>query len=247
MTDQIRSSYGPAEMQMERRCAADQETTYLCDAQIQAIEDHITRYIGPIEGVIHDDASDALHVDIICVNPTPERPCYTFITIGMSALPMHVPDPLQSEWRFAELMVCLPADWPIPDPERGETFTDAVFYWPISFMKTLARLPTAYRTWLCEGHSIPNYDPPRPFAGNTQLSGAVLIRPTENTGFCSLELDEGQKIHFWQIMPVYAEEMDFKLRHGFETLLQRFEKHEISPIVDPQRPNVCRKKLFGLF
>ncbi len=239
---------GPTYVHTQRSAAADHPTAYLDEDQIKAIERHIATYIGPFNGVFHEIVSDALHIDIICVEPTPDRPWYTFLTMGMSALPMHVPARMEGDWRFAELMICLPADWPVPDGAQGENFQDDGAYWPIGFMKMLARMPVEYETWLFEGHSIPNGHPAEPFAGNTKLNGVVLSVPMEETEFCTLNLPGDRQVHFWQIIPVYDEEMNYKLEHGFDALVQKFSRHRISPVVDLNRVNTCqRKKLFGLF
>ena len=35
------------------------------------------------------------------------------------------------------------------------------------------------------------------------------------------------------------EEMEFKLRYGADALTRLFEQHEVTEIIDLQRPNVC--------
>jgi hypothetical protein len=46
--------------------------------------------------------------------------------------------------------------------------------------------------------------------------------------------------------PLYAEEMNHKLKHGAESLLPRFEKHGVTDVIDVNRKNVCAKR-FGLW
>jgi hypothetical protein len=77
----------------------------------------------------------------------------------MSYLPMNTPDGIKDH-QYAELMVCLPPSLPISD----EAFKDANHYWPIRWMKMLARFPNDYNTWLGMGHTLPSGDPVTPLS-----------------------------------------------------------------------------------
>ena len=94
---------------------------------LEAIKDHIGKHIGKIETVMHELASDLVHIDVHIVEPAAERDFYTLITSGMSDLPMTVPDSAEA-FRFAELMICLPADWDMP--KVYYTMTDEEHWWP---------------------------------------------------------------------------------------------------------------------
>jgi hypothetical protein len=183
---------------------------------LEAIERHIENHVGKIETVLHEIVSDLVHIDVYKITPTAERNFYTLITSGMSDLPMTVPDGAE-EFRFAELLICLPADWDMP--KVYDTMTDEEHWWPIRCLKYLARFPHEYDTWLAEGHTIPNGDPPEPFANNTQLCCALLTPPLLfGAEFMSLKIREDKTINFYALLPIYKEEMEFKLKHGGEQL-----------------------------
>jgi Suppressor of fused protein (SUFU) len=211
---------------------------------LEAIEDHIEKHIGKIETVMHELASDLVHIDVHVVEPTAERNFYTLITSGMSDLPMTVPDGAE-EFRFAELLICLPANWDIP--KVYDTMTDEGHWWPIRCLKHLARFPHEYDTWLSESHTVPNGDPPEPFAGNTQLCCALLAPPLLfGDGFRSLEISESKTVNFYALLPIYKEEMEFKLKRGGEKLYERFDREGVNELLDINRRNVCHKR-FGIF
>jgi hypothetical protein len=211
---------------------------------LQAIEGHIEKHIGKIETVMHEIASDLIHIDVHVVEPTAERNFYTLITSGMSDLPMTVPDGAE-EFRFAELLICLPASWDMP--KVYDTVADEEHWWPIRCLKYLARFPHEYDTWLCENHTIPNGDPPEPFAGNTRLCCALLTPPLLfGDGFRSLKISEGKTINIYALLPIYKEEMEFKLKQGGEKLYERFDREGINELLDINRKNVCHKR-FGIF
>ena len=54
------------------------------ESNIDAITEHIEKYIGKVDFVYHEIISPLVHIDIHLVNPTPERNFYTLITSGMS-------------------------------------------------------------------------------------------------------------------------------------------------------------------
>ena len=213
------------------------------DDHCKQISDHIERHIGPIEMVFHELVSDHIHVDVHHVAPSKERPWHTLITSGMSDLPMKAPEQM-SEFQYSELIIELPADWPL----NQDDWKNEAFYWPVRWIKMLARFPHEYKTWLWYGHTIPNGgENPEPYADNTKLCGMMLTFPyTLPMEFFKLTVKDGQTIHFWSLWPLYRDDMDFKVKNGAEALEEKFRKREIGSIIDINRPNVCKKWL-GLF
>jgi len=197
------------------------------------ITEHIEQHLGPIAMVFHEVVSDTVHIDVHHVEPTEDAPFHTLVTSGMSSLPMNAPSP---ELAFMELMVCLPPEWRV----RHEEWNDEAWYWPIRRLKELARFPHKYDTWLGYGHTVPNGDPPEPYAANTKLNCiAILPQIAWPSEFDELVVDGEKTIRFMYTMPIYQEEMDLKLRCGIEALLDRFAEHETRSVLDPIRPNVA--------
>ena len=209
---------------------------------IQLIERHIEKHLGEPELVFHEIISDLVHIDIHIIPPRPERNFYTLVTTGMSARAMKVPEGLE-ELSYAELLVSLPPDWPL----RQEDFKDERNYWPVRTLKMLSRMPHEYDTWLGEAHTIPNGDPPAPYAPNTKLCCAMLAPPLlVPDEFRELTVTPEMSINFYGVIPIYQEEMDLKLKRDAEALYDRFDRHKVSELLDVNRKNVA-KKLFGLF
>ncbi len=199
------------------------------DEEIDALEEHIKDYFGEFPTTLHEIVSPDIHVDVCIVPPTPERNYYTLITEGMGAHIMDLPEELSDEqYGRAELLICLPPDWRVG--ENGEEW-----FWPIGLLKGLARLPINCETWLGVSHSVDNREP---FAKNTALCGAVLRTPVDaDPGAEYCELPNGERVNFYEVIPIYREEMQFKLDHGADALMERLG--EISHIVDIRRKNLC--------
>jgi hypothetical protein len=68
-------------------------------------------------------------------------------------------------------------------------------------------------------------------------------------GFDTLELSD-RVVHFWSLIPLYREEMNYKLKHGFEALLEQLASKVGGPeeleILHMNRRNACAKR-FWLF
>lgn len=209
---------------------------------IEETTDHIERHFGAIESVYHELISDLVHIDVHLIKPTEEHPFNVLVTTGLSEQPMVVPDGAE-EFAFAELYILLPADWPLDQ----EDFEEEANYWPIRWLKILARFPHQYETWLGPLHTMPNGDPPEPFAENTKLCGIVLT-PTDIFGDAAsaMHRSDGNTVNFYCVLPIYKEEMDFKLNVGAEALLEKMAAAGIETVVDVGRKNVCRKR-FGWF
>lgn len=214
------------------------------EEHIEAIGAHIERHLGPVSGVFHEIISDLVHIDVHVVPATEQFPYLRLVTSGMSDLPMTVPDEVDADVpRYMELMVTLPADWPISQ----DAFEDERNYWPVRLLKGLARLPHEYDTWLGFGHTIPNGHPSEPYAPGVGFDGAIVLPPvTPPEDFAELALEDGKVISFMTIIPLYPEEMDLKLKKGAEALLDRFDAKNIQDVIELGRVNVARKR-FGLF
>lgn len=209
---------------------------------MEAIDRHIARHVGQVENVFHELLSDLIHVDVHIVRPTKARPWITLVTSGMSERPMHPPEEVE-DFDYLELAICLPPQWPLDD----ESNKDENNYWPIAGLKYLARLPHEYETWLGPGHTVPNGDPPEPIASRSQFCCFMV---TELMGpppeFARLKLDDGRLVNFCSVVPLYREEMDFKLRKGADQLVERLSQLGPAELCNPKRRNVAKKR-FGLF
>lgn len=202
----------------------------------ERIAAHIEKHLGPIQASFLETESDLVQLDLKVVGPSEERPFYTVVTSGMSARPMKAPEGM-AECRYAELLICLPLDWPILD---REALADERRYWPLRWLKTLARFPHEYDTWLYWQHTVPNGEPPQPFAPDTELCSILLLDPLlAPPEFARLELEDEDAVHFFALIPLYADELAFKLEHGGDALEHRLRRAGVDELLHPARPSVC--------
>ena len=108
---------------------------FYSEDDLTRLEAFIAETFGAFDSVLHEMVSPDIHVDIAAVPPAGDRKYYTLVTMGMGAHRMNVPPELR-EYRLerAEIAVCLPPDWRLDSPDERD-------YWPIRWLKVLARLP----------------------------------------------------------------------------------------------------------
>lgn len=218
---------------------------------ITAITNHIEKNIGKIHSVFHEVVSDLVHIDVYWIKPTSKYPFHILVTSGMSDIAMHVPESMKGH-EYTELCILLPANWSIEGANyelMTEVFKDEKNYWPVRWLKTIARFPHQYDTWVGNGHTIPNGENAEPFADNTKL-GCMILLPSLSlhADFFKLNITNEKIIRFYCLFPLYKEEMEHKLKMGLNALIDRFEKHNIVDVIDINRKNTCLKRgLFGLW
>ncbi len=217
---------------LKRLFPGKNRTHYLSNEEIDAISGHFGKHVGPVaDMVFHEIVSDALHIDLHMIPDVPGHDCAVVFTTGMSALPMPRIDP---EMQFAELFVVLPKTWDLGDGLRTDEF-----FWPLGFLKTMARMPIYNKIPVYPGISIPNGDPAEEFPG-TPFTGMLLDHGDMfGKEFCRAEL-EGKVINFYGMMPMTREEMDWKASRPspaeyFALLMQLGVTDREKLLIDPER------------
>ena len=235
------SSDGDPDDDPDGEAPEDEETgvpEVYTEEEMEAVEGHIQQYFGEFENVFHELSSPDIHVDICVVPPSKERNYYTLVTMGMGAHRMNVPEEL-AEYKLerAELAIALPGNWKL----KHEDLKNERWYWPIRLLKTLARLPIASDTWLGFGHTMDNEED---FAKGTKLCAAMLTGPQDTEdGSEVCILPGGEEVNFYQVIPLYREELEYKMEHDADALLDKMDG--ISFVTYNTRPNAMTMGKLG--
>ena len=205
--------------------------------EMDKVSEYIKQQYGEFDIVAHELVSPDIHCDIAIVPPTDDQPYYKLVTMGAGAFKMNVPEDLKSDvYERAEYVVFLPADWNIKSDKEED-------YWPIRMLKTVARLPVSMDDWLFYRHTVNLTDDESPVAENTGFNSCVLFisfgkgnKPVE-----PLKLDLSDKeVAFFQLVPLYPEELEFKLEHSFDELEDIMDDDLYDPVIDIHRENYCK-------
>lgn len=213
---------------------------------LEEIQEHIDKVYPCSQKepfVLHEIVSDIVHIDVNIIPPEGERDYYVLWTSGMSDLPMNLPDGDydKKEFNRAELFMYLPADWKFGKMGEMDSQVPDEYYWPVHWIRFLARFPHEYHTWLGSGHTLPNGENYAPLGEGTEMGGFFFIPPIslgdKYPGVEPLTCKDGVKINFLWAIPMYKEEIEFKLEEGFDAMMDLFSEKEFPRVLDPKREN----------
>jgi len=156
---------------------------------------------------------------------------------------MNVSDQLKDpeNHRFAELMVLIPKGIDFGRVYPGGTKYD----WIISMLKASAKFAHFYDTWIGIGHSIQADENMGPYSKDTDYVGClVLPTMTFPKEFQKIKTSNGP-INIYGLFPLYKEELEFKIKNGFNAFADFLVKNNTKELKDFKRKNYCKKR--GLF
>ncbi len=196
---------------------------------IEAVASHLTHHVAKIASVYHDRDARWVHVDVYAI---PTDGAVVLATSGMAERPLF---PARVDGKtagvYTELVIELPADWRFADSD----LTDPRWFWPIGWLRHLARMPhrhsLAYRPRETTGPMSP---PGGPRATDFD---AVLFLASSRVPPLAIV---GRTIEFLVVCPLYAEELALARSRGTSELLARFAAKQLDPErVDPARPRLA--------
>ena len=204
------------------------------EEEFGCIYNHIEKYFGEIDRMLECTVPMKMAVVTAVVNPTKEKNYYKLITVGIGSYKESVPKEVEClKLNRVELVSYLPPDWDIDSTDKNYT-------WVNNYMCMLGNMTYYEDTWLGFGHTISNGTP---FAQNTDFNGVILDNLHDIDLHASeCELPNGDIVTFYQFIPLYEEEMMYKIKNDWGYLLDRLQRTgngNYIGIIDINRPNVC--------
>ena len=186
---------------------------------------HIEKYYGKIDRYLKWPHVVGPDVKIAVIEPTDTLDFYTLVTVGLCNYKMDVPTEFNMlKLEYAEVLISLPPYWQLENK-------DEKWQWPITLMKNIVNLATRPGGWISWGQTFDNLVP---FCKTgIEQSAAILVEPQmiDEEGL-EFVLD-GRDINFYQIIPIYVEELEYKEKYGADSLIMQMEN--VSFVVNPIR------------
>lgn len=207
--------------------------------ELKILESYIEKEFGEYQEVFHEIVSPDIHLDIAIIPPNAGQDYYKLVTFGAGAYKMNVPKELKKyKLTRAEYAIFLPKTWDIKS-EKEE------YYWAIRQLKNIARLPVDCETWLAFGHTITANEDFSPVAENTKLNSFVLLNSIgkNNQIVKPVKINPFEEINFYQLYPLYQEELDYKLQNSLDDLMNKIDETDLDFVVNINRKNYCLQAL----
>ena len=204
---------------------------------IEIFDSHLDKFVDDDEVIVFDDIeSKDNHIDVYWIKPNLEyRPYSILLTCGMSRFPMVVPEGYEDK-RFIEIAMLFPMDWDFSDiKSKPDSVT-----WPIHHLRTIGKTPILQNTWIGFGHTIGCGESKSDCYPGTRFNSTIIF-PSIKLPESFTEIrnnDDLIKIH--SAIPLYQEELKFKLDNGSNSLIDKFNELDIQEIVDINRINTCK-------
>lgn len=162
-------------------------------------------------------------------------PITVLMTNGLHNYAMPVPEKFR-EFAHQELYFCLPSYWDLDD--RSNPSSNWVFTW----IQKLAQHVTAKQTWFGPAHTIPCGNPATALSATMKQNHLYLTEPL----FLARELTpltlSDRTVHFLGILPIFEDEMDYKLGKGPYKLQQKLNQQGITELLDDYRMTALKSK-----
>ena len=208
----------PARLRSDAEADADEVIAYF--------EEHF----GPVDPLaLVEIVPEGPPITIHVVRAAKDRQCVTLFTTGMSALPMTVPTGNEA-FRYAELFLQLPADWPLD----AKSLATSRHGWPIQWLRSSARYPNLHQTWLGGPTTIiANGEPPEPLAPEVKFTSLFLIAERD------FPRSDGETVQLYRLLPLYTEERELEIQSGLPALMLAFDALSLPFLIDIHRPNAA--------
>ncbi|MCA9792217.1 MAG: suppressor of fused domain protein [Candidatus Eremiobacteraeota bacterium] len=214
----LRTLADALELTGESEKAAEVRARTVASFDFADIDDEIMGYLAftlgrrpEAEGLQEIVPASEVRVSIRSIKARqPDQEAFIF-SVGMSAKPMDTPQ--VNEDGFAEVVMRLPGDWPLPpdldDPGQS---------WPLLWLRRLAHYPHLTGAWLGTGLFPEPGETLSPLAPDCKFSGFVLLA---NMGLEGFRSQAGHYINLITVVPITANEHELACRQGLQELLKR--------------------------
>ena len=204
----------------------------------EAVIKHIEKYLKDTKiNVYHELVSLDFHLDVYYI----QHKDYEFsllLTSGMSSIEMNTNELPENKdlLKFAELMVMIPKGI-----DFGKIYPSKTPYdWILSMIKQTAKFPHLYDTWIGIGHTVQANENMKPYSADTNFCGCLVL-PTVSfpEEFTEIKTKNGV-INIYGLFPLYKEEIEYKIKNGYNKFIQFLIENNTKEIIDFNRPNYCK-------
>ena len=132
-----------------------------------------------------------------------EKSVKLLITSRLHEYQMPLPEKLNG-YEFGELFACLPAYWDVTNPN------DDNVNWAYEWLFKILTYTTEKQTWIGDGHTYDCTKYSNQLSQSLKQDHLFISSPMYLETELTPVQNENKTIHFWGIIPIFSDEMDFK-------------------------------------
>ena len=209
------------------------KTIEYSEAVYQLYTEYVSHAFGSSSHVLHEVVTEPgdIHVDIVWIEPGEGHDYHTLLTMNVGEFKMRTPSNVPNRM---ELVIRLPKEWDLRSNEEK-------YSWPITLLKVLARYPLYCKSYLADGHTFGMEELGR-YAEGVPFYSSILSQSTTLQGTpASLQLGRRKNVVFYDVIPLYDNELECCFEKGSEALLSLMEKagYLSQPVINIARKNFC--------
>jgi hypothetical protein len=174
-------------------------------------------------------------IDLLLIATEKRSPIQVLMTDGLSAYEQPVPEKFTT-FKHIELYFCLPSYWDLED------VNNPTMNWVKPWIQKLAKHLIEKQTWYGVGHTFPNGNPVEAISPTMKQKYFLLNVPT----FMAEELQpmelDGKTVEFLAIVPIFEDELDYKMGKGTYKLQKKFLDKNITELLDDYRMSTLKNK-----
>jgi hypothetical protein len=162
------------------------------------------------------------------------------VTVLMTASLSDYRMPVLEKWigrEFNEIFFCLPAYWDFDDLENPN------FSWIYTWIYKLERFVRDRNTWFGPGHTIPTANPEVAISELMQQEYFIFLDPILLEKELAPISSEGKTIHFLSIVPIFGDELDFKMGKGTQKFVRKLIQRNMDEKLDDYRKSALSSRL----
>ena len=157
------------------------------------------------------------------------------MTTGLSDFEMKVHEKhAGEEWK--ELYILIPSYWDLADE------ADVNMNWVFDWLTKLKNYVITNETWLGHGHTLPTGKEMQQISPNMRQNHFMLSDPIELAEELAPIQVGDKSIGFLALIPIFADEMDYKQGKGTAKLFAKFALQNITEKLDNYRSTVLKTR-----
>lgn len=174
-------------------------------------------------------------IDLLLIATEKRSSLQLVMTNGLSVYEQPVPDKY-STLKHIEIYFCLPSYWDLNDLDNP------TMNWVQPWIQKLAKHLIEKKTWYGVGHTFPNGNPVEAISPTMKQKYFLLNVPTYLADELTPLEVEDKTIEFLSIVPIFEDELDYKMGKGTYKLQKKFLDKNITEILDDYRMSTLKNK-----